>query len=34
MAKLLLKLFALQKGVKALGGVAVPIWEHKAVRVL
>ena len=31
MAKLLLKLFALQKGGEAVGGVAVPIWRHEAV---
>ena len=31
MAKLLLKLFALQQGGEAVGGVAVPIWRHEAV---
>ena len=31
MAKLVHKLFALQKGGEAVGGVAVPIWRHEAV---
>ena len=34
MAKLLLKLFSLQKRGEAVGGVAVPIWQRKALAVL
>ena len=34
MTKLLLKLLTLQKRDKAIGGVAVPIWQHEVVAVL